>query len=288
MSTAPDVTANEPVSVVLPVRNVGTVITSAIGAWCDTLEKLGHDWELILIDDGSTDDTAARVDDLVATRSHVRVLRHEARRGFGAALRTGFAEARHPLVFYTALNYPYTPADLRNLLARIDQTDEVFGRKLEVVSGCRTGRPVPMGWRLVGFVYRWFCRLGLGLPVEPLPGWLGLRDHVRSWWVWVVFGVPVADPNSAFKLLRRGILDRFPIQSDGEFVHAEILAKATFLACLMDEVPLAPRLDIGPVVEWHDAGKVFRNAVFHPPAEPTPPVDHSPAPHDPTPAAPRA
>ena len=283
--SAPADNPPEPVSVVIPVRNAGGTLAAAVAEWCDTLQKLGHGWELILVDDGSTDDTAARAEELAARRKHVRVLRHESPRGFGASLRSGFAEARHPLVFYTALDYPYTPADLRSLLSRIDQTDEVFGRKLDVVNGCRTGRRVPAFWKAVGFAFRLFCRVALGLPLDPVPGWLGLRNHLRSWWAWPLFGVPVLDTDSAFKLFRRRLLDRFPVQSDGGFVHAELLAKATFLACLMDELPLSPKPDPIPDTDWSEWGKVFKNAEFYPPAEPTAPA---PTPEPPSPVEPAA
>lgn len=269
MTSAAAPLPNEPLSLVIPVRNAGAKLPSAADEWCDMLSQLGREWEVLLIEDGSTDDTAARAQTWAARWKHVRVVRHESPRGFGAALRTGFAEARYPLLAYTALDYPYTPADLRTLLARIDQTDELFGRRLDLVTGCRTGHPVPLGWRAVGFANRLFCRVALGLPLEPVRGWLGLRAHVRSWWAWPVFGIPTVDTNSAFKVIRRRVLDRFTIQSDGGFVHAELLAKATFLACLMDELPLTPKPDPIPDVEWSEWGRVFKNAEFHPSAEPT-------------------
>lgn len=274
MATAVEPTY-EPLSVLIPVRDVGEKLASAVGEWCDALGKLGHEWELILVDDGSADDTHAKAEALAAKRPHVRVLRHDAPRGFGAALRTALADARHPLVFYTSLDYPYTPGDLRDLLARIDQTDDYFRKKLDIVTGCRTGHAVPGGWRAVGVAYRLFCRVALGLPLQPLPGWLGFRNHFRSWWAWPLFGIPVVDPGSCFKLFRRSLLDRFPIQCDGGFVHAELLAKSTFLSAkgrevLMDELPLTPRPDPIPEVEWNEMGKVLRHAQFHPPAAPEP------------------
>jgi hypothetical protein len=230
------------------------------------------------VDDGSTDGSAAKADDLAAKRKHLRVLEHDAPRGFGACLRTALAESAHPLFFYTALDYPYTPHDLAKLLTRIDHTDELMHRKLDLVSGCRTGRPVPEFWRWLGRGFRLFCRVALGLHLEPLPGWLGFREHARSWLAWVLFGVPMTDPNAAFKLFRRSMLDRFPIQSDGDFVHVELIAKGTFLTCLMDELPLTPRPDPIPAASWADLGTVLRNAQFHPPPEPVPaPAAPSPA-----------
>ncbi len=264
----------EAVSVVVPVRDAAAVLDKAVGVWLDALGKLGRGYELIVVDDGSTDGTAAKAEQLAARRPEVRLLRHESRRGFGACLRTAFAEARHPLVFYTALDYPYTPSDLGKLLDRIGDTDPILGRRLDAVSGCRTGRPVPAAWRAVGFVFRLFCRAALGLKLDPLPGWLGFREHLRSWAAWVVFGDPLTDPNSAFKLFRRSVLKRFPVQSDGDFVHVELVAKATFTICLMDELPLTPNPAPIPRTEWVEFGKLLRDARFTPP--PAPPAE-SPA-----------
>jgi glycosyltransferase involved in cell wall biosynthesis len=255
----------EPVSVVIPVHNAAAVLDKAVGVWLDALGKLGRDYELIVVDDGSTDGTAEKAEQLAARRSEVRLLRHESRRGFGACLRTAFAEARHPLVFYTALDYPYTPSDLGKLLDRIADTDPILGRRLDAVSGCRTGRPVPAAWRAVGFAFRLFCRAALGLKLDPLPGWVGFREHLRSWVAWVVFGDPLTDPNSAFKLFRRPVLERFPVQSDGDFVHVELVAKATFTICLMDELPLTPNPAPIPPTEWGEFWKLLRNAKFTPP-----------------------
>jgi hypothetical protein len=144
-------------------------------------------------------------------------------------LRTGLIEARHPLIFYTACDYPYPPADLKKLLAAIDAAD--------LVTGCRTD-PVPAWLDWLGRVYRIFVRVLVGIQLEPRPGW-------RSWAAWregvrlrLSFGLRLWDVPSAFKLFRRSVLDRMPIQSDGDFVHAELLAKANFLGCLMAEVPI--------------------------------------------------
>ena len=86
-----------------------------------------------------------------------------------------------------------------------------------------------------------------------------------------MFADPLHDPNSAFKLFRRATtLDRFPVQSDGEFVHVELVAKSTFLTCLMDELPLTPNPAVAPETWWRGFWKLFADAKFYPPADPTP------------------
>src|SRR5581483_5751227 len=156
--------------------------------------------------------------------------------------------ARHPLFFYSALDYPYTPSDIKRLLERIDLRDELLGKQPDLISGCRTGLSTPELVQWTGRAWRLFWRLFAGMPAqEPAPwhGWPAYRFRVRTKWV---YGVPLADVNSCFKLFRTDFLKRFPIQSDGDFVHTELVAKATFLTSIMDEVPLTPKPDPVPPI----------------------------------------
>lgn len=258
----------DPVTLILPVRNAADRIAAALADWSKYLQtELGRGYDLVVIDDGSTDDTPSLLDGLVPTIPHLRVLKYPQPKGFGACLRTALAGPTHPVVAYTSLDYPYTPADLSKLLAQIGKVVAVLdgSRVIEAVSGCRTGRPVPLPWRVVEGAYRVFARVALGLPRERLQGWLGFRDHFRSWWLWLVMGVPLADVNSAFKVFRRSVFDRFPIQSDGDFVHAEIFAKITFLSMLVAEEPLSPQPAIAPRTGWTDFWAVLKDARFHTP-----------------------
>src|SRR5438874_12142901 len=112
--------AAAPITVLLPAYNQAAGLGGIVNRWHGELGKLDRPFELILIDDASKDDTASVADQVAAGKSSVRVLRHDRRRGYGACLRTGLTAAQFPLVFYTACDYPYVPADLRKLLDAID------------------------------------------------------------------------------------------------------------------------------------------------------------------------
>src|SRR5262249_43820125 len=107
----------------------------------------------------------------------------------------------------------------------------------------------------------------------------GYPAHRHRFWVRLLFGVRLQDIDSKFKLLRRQVFDRFPIQSDGDFVHAEIIAKINFLGALMDELPIAAKPGsyaavaepppMPPPVAT-EMKRVFRRPVFLPPPGPNP------------------
>jgi glycosyltransferase involved in cell wall biosynthesis len=249
--------ATAALSVVLPVHNVAASLPQLVGEWSGYLDRLKRDHEIILVDNGSTDGTATAAEAIAATNSHVRVLRHEQPRGFGACLRTGIAAARHPLIFYTSADPVYRPADLGRLLGRMN--------KLHLVSAYRAGRPVPLLFRITGFLWRWMLRLLFGIVLLPLPGWLGGKSAAYGKLIRMLFGVRIGDIDSAFKLFRREVFDRLPIQSDGVFVHAEILAKANFAGCLMDEVTLeVPATWEADPQRWAEMRQVFRSPDFGP------------------------
>lgn len=244
----------------MPFHNQAAALTGIVDGWLRFLDKLNRPYQLILIDDASTDGGGVPT----SRSSHLLALRHEQRRGTGAALRTGLAAAGHPLILMTGCDYPYSPADARKLLEAIDSAD--------IVCGCRTD-PAPAIVRTLGGWYRGAARVLFGLPLEPRPGWPGWS----AWWTsardrWK-YGVRVHDSYCAFKLIRRTVLERIVLQSDGEFAQVELLAKVNFLGALIAEVSIGklgghfkgtPR---GPESEVADRRRVFRRPEFvRPPA----------------------
>ncbi len=264
-------TPREGVSVVIPVHNGADRLEKVVPAWGDALARLGREYEILVVNDGSTDASPALLEKLAGGRvKHLQVLTHDSPKGFGASLRTALEQAKHPLFFYTSLDYPYAPHDLAKLLQRIEVRDAVLGKQPDLVSGCRTGRAVPGPIAIFGKAWRLLWRVALGLQLEPLPAWPGLRGYLYGLFVGCTFSVPLADVNSKFKLFRTAFLKRFPIQSHSDFVHTELVAKATFLTSILDELPLTPAeaLEVKPASVWRDFWRVFNNPDFGKPATP--------------------
>jgi glycosyltransferase involved in cell wall biosynthesis len=228
-----------PLSVILPVYNQEATLEAAVESWVTYLESLESGYEVLLVDDGSADGTAALVEGLRAKHVHLRGFRHEHHRGFGAALRTALAAAQHPLLAYTGFHSPYQPADLKGLLKWINEVHLVAGYR---VCGNRTYRKSWGEW-----AYRWMAR-------------------------WI-FGVQLRDAACLLLLARRSIFDRIPIQSEGLLAHVEVVAKANFLGCMLTEVavPYPPTLREAPLGDaslrqtLREARRLFSHPDFGPP-----------------------
>ena len=246
----------DPVCVVLPVHDPAR-LAATVADWRTALAKLGRPAELVVVDDGGSEPVAL---------DGVRVLRHDTRQGFGGCLRTALAATDQPLVATCSLDYPYSPSDLAKLLAEIDAEHDVIAGKLKpaVVSGCRGGRPAPLVWRTVGVAYRLIARVCCGFRPEKPPGWLGVAGHDHSWLGWAVFANPLIDPDSAFKVYRRELFDLYPVQTDGDFAHTEVVVKATFCTRLVSEIPLTPSSAPVPAADWAGWWTVFARPVFTP------------------------
>jgi Glycosyl transferase family 2 len=199
--------ASAPLSVVLVAYNDRPTVTSVVADWAACLNRLSREYEILLVDDGSSDGTGDLADSLASPEVRLKVLRHNTHQGIGASLRTGLGSARLPLVCYSTCSGEYDASDLERLLPWIDQTD--------LVGGCRVGAS-GVRWRTLQLrTFRWLAR--------------------------VLFAVRMRDPECLFLLARRSIFARIPIQSSGPFAPIEILAKANFLGCMMSEAPVTYR-----------------------------------------------
>jgi glycosyltransferase involved in cell wall biosynthesis len=273
--------ATSPVSLLLLAHDAAADLGDVVRAWAKRLDALKRPYEMILVDDGSADDTRARAEALAQERPQLRVLAHPSRLGLGAALRTGVAAAQHPLLCCVPCDRQYDPADFQKLLDLIDQAD--------LVTGLRAGGPAPRWQRALGAMYRALSRVFVGVALTPDPGWRGWAAWRRRWVARWLFGVRLRDPECAFRLFRRSVFDNLPIQSDSDFALVEVLAKANFLGCLMAEVEVAHRpLPSGAALHkdgrpgWRrgDVSRLFHDPRFGP----APPARPAPAPEAEAPA----
>jgi glycosyltransferase involved in cell wall biosynthesis len=231
----PEIPERQPIaqaslSAVLVAFNVGAELEEAVAGWDEYLAGRSRPYEILIVNDGSTDDTLAHAEKLAGQFPQVRVLNHERHEGIGAALRTGFAQAQYPLLVSAAADKQFQPADLYRLLESIDQVD--------LITGYRVGRPIPIGILFLDALRSLLSRVFLGAAREPRGCWLGLAGWRRRWLANWIFGLRVRDPECPFRLYRREIIERLPIQCDSSAAQIEILAKANHLEFVMGEVPV--------------------------------------------------
>ncbi len=181
-------------SVVFPSFNEEENIRPSVVRCRDVLREHFDDFEIIIVDDGSADDTPALADELAATYAEVRVIHHGRNRKLGRTLRTGFAAAEKELVFYTDADLPIDFRDIPRgveLLAR-DGVDAVLGYRLD----------------------------------KPDNLWRTILSATYNRLVNAVFGLGVRDVNFSFKLFPKAVIDRLELRSEGSFIDAEIIARA--------------------------------------------------------------
>jgi glycosyltransferase involved in cell wall biosynthesis len=151
--------------------------------------------EVLVVDDGSTDRTPELADALAAADTRVRV-HHQANRGYGGALRTGFANARGQLICFSDGDLQF---DLREMSRLLDRLDDPANGPVDAVIGWRIKRRDPPHRIFIAKTY----------------------NAVVS----VLFGLRVRDIDCAMKLFRREVFDGLRLETDSPFLSAELLIK---------------------------------------------------------------
>jgi len=180
------------ISVFLPCYNEQGNVARTVEKAVQMLEKLGVDYEIIIVNDGSRDDTGKIADGLAAENSRVRVVHHQRNLGYGTALQSGFRAATKELVFYTDGDGQFDIGELPPLLALMEQFD--------IVSCFRINRQDSVARKINAW-----C-------------WTKL--------VCLLFGMRIRDIDCAFKLYKRKIFNDITLKSTGALIDAEILARA--------------------------------------------------------------
>lgn len=183
------------VSLVIPMYNEELNIEHAVAAAVESLQKYSDDYEIIIVDDASTDDSPRLVAKLIDDNPRIRVIRHERNRKLGATLRTGFAAATKDLVFYMDADIPFDP----DILGRAIRALQVTGA--DMIAAYRHDRTME------GFKR-------------------GVYTLLYNWLIGVLFGWPHRDINFSFKLMKREVLEAIELKSEGSLIDAELVVKA--------------------------------------------------------------
>src|ERR1700730_919174 len=192
-------------SVFFPALNDSGTIASMVIRVVKAASELTPDYEIIVVNDGSTDATAEIAEELARTYPHVRVVHHPANRGYGGALQTGFRSSTKDLIFYTDGDAQYDPAELAALWARMTPD-------ADLVNGSKFDRAEPRPRVIIGRLYH----------------------HIVS----ILFGLTVRDVDCDFRLMRRSIFERIHLEKTSGVICLELMKKIHEARFRIVEVPV--------------------------------------------------
>jgi glycosyltransferase involved in cell wall biosynthesis len=197
------------ISAIVPVYNEAALVASSLSAIQKVLESSFDDYEIVIVESGSTDGTAEACDEAATRLPHVRVVHEGARRGYGSALRLGIARSTKELITFITLDLPFDLATIERALPLLE--------RVNCVISYRPNDPRGFVRRSQSIAYRLVLRLALGIRARNV--------------------------NSSFKLIKRSALDGIVLRSRGWFIDAELVywLERRGASCVEIPVPLLDR-----------------------------------------------
>ncbi|HSF43842.1 MAG TPA: glycosyltransferase family 2 protein [Thermoanaerobaculia bacterium] len=195
------------VSLVIPMFNEEENIEHAIACAVEALGRHAGDFEIVVVNDASTDRSAEIVRRLSEADPRIRLVQHEVNRKLGATIRTGFAAVRMDLVLYMDADLPFDPDTIGRAISAMRVT------RADLVAGYRLDRTTE-GFKRTVYSYLYNSLIGL------------------------LFGWPHRDINFSFKLMRREVLEAVELRSEGSLIDAELIVKAKNLGFIIQQLGL--------------------------------------------------
>lgn len=201
----PDRSLIKSISAVFPAYNDGGTIASMVAAAGIACRQVTDDFEIIVVNDGSSDYTAEMLGEMQARYPELRVITHETNRGYGGALQSGFSAATKDWVFYTDGDSQYNPLELVNLV------QAVFNGA-QLVNGYKLSRNDSFARMIIGRAYHYFVKF--------------------------LFNIRIHDVDCDFRLIPRDILQRIELKSVSGAICLELVKKIEDFGYVFTEVPV--------------------------------------------------
>ena len=168
------------------------------------LKKLTNNYEIIIVDDCSPDNSGKIADKIAKKDKHVKVIHHKKNKGYGGALQSGFNASTKDLVFYTDGDAQYDVMELEKLIP--------FINKYDVVNGYKIKRNDPFYRKLLGAIYQYSVRL--------------------------LFNLKVKDVDCDFRLMHRTIFDNIKLKENTGLICTEMMRKIQSRGFTIKNVPV--------------------------------------------------
>ena len=199
-------TGNLSISVFFPAYNDGGTIASLILLANQMLASLTDDYEIVVVEDGSHDYTLQVLEELQKTLPALRIIKHPENLGYGAALKTGFAQCTKELIFYTDGDGQYDVREMKLLL-------EQLTKGVDWVNGYKISRKDPLRRKIIGRIYHSIVSL--------------------------MFGISLKDIDCDFRLIRRSVFNKVQLSYDSGVICVEMMKKFQTAGFTVREVPVS-------------------------------------------------
>jgi glycosyltransferase involved in cell wall biosynthesis len=193
------------ISAVFPAYNDGGTIPSMVVTALMALRRVTDNYEVIVTDDGSADHTRLVLEEMTARYPELRVICHPLNRGYGAAIRSGFATASKDWIFYTDGDAQYNPLEMVELVNAVEDG-------VDLVNGYKIARSDPLIRKIIGRLYHYFVSF--------------------------LFGIHLRDVDCDFRLIRRSVFDKIELESESGTICVEMVKKMQDAGCVFREVPV--------------------------------------------------
>ena len=183
---------------------VGSLVALAVA----TAQKYTDDWEVVIVNDGSTKENSEALDKIIQSinpQKRIRIITHEKNRGYGGALRSGFSAATKDLIFYTDCDAQYDPRELTLLMERMKPG-------IDMVNGYKIKRNDPWYRTVAGRLYHYSVKLA--------------------------FYLPIRDTDCDFRLIRREVFDKVKLFENTGTICTELVKKIDHAGYKIVEVPV--------------------------------------------------
>ena len=194
------------ITVFFPAFNDAESIVPLARNALEVAAALTSDYEVLVVNDGSTDQTRQLLDELAHSEPRVRVIHHEQNLGYGAALKTGFQNSTKDLIFYTDGDAQYDVREIAKL-------HNLLTQNIDIVNGYKSKRADHVGRKIMGALYNQAARL--------------------------MFRLPIQDVDCDFRLLRKSLISEVELTSSSGAICVELIYKLKRAGARFAETPIS-------------------------------------------------